>query len=208
MSVLYVLCRMQRYMMLCYVTRSLENTALSSCTFFAVPDVSEQRSESLLHSHCPHLHLLQLQLSKLRKGGPLHSLHWLKCRQRQRSQMPQWASPFPPLSHSSPASALTNADRTELFSLSAHKCRTGRSFQPQRSQVPDRTELCSLSAHKCRIGRSSSASALTNRTELFSLRPHKCRTGRSFPASALTNVRTGRSSLASALTSAGQDRAL
>jgi hypothetical protein len=136
MPVLYALFRMQRYMMLCYVTRVLEHTTSSTCTVFAVPDVTEQRSESLLHSHCPHLHLLQLQLSKLRKGGPLHSLHWLNCRQRQRSQMPKWASPFPPLSHSSLAT--------------------------QRSQVSDRSELSSLSAHKFRTGQSSPASALTS----------------------------------------------
>jgi hypothetical protein len=87
------------------------------------------------------------------------------------------ASPFPPLSHSSPAIRRSQvSDRTELSSLSAHKCRTGRSssvsaltsarqdeaIQPQRSQVSDRTELSSLRAHKYRSGRSSSASALTS----------------------------------------------
>jgi hypothetical protein len=142
--------RMQRYMMLCFVPWALEHTTLSSCTAFAVPDVTEEGSESLLHSHCSHLHLLQLQLSKLRKGGPLHSLHWLNCRQRQRSQIPKWASPFPPLSHSSPATQRSQvSDRPELSSLSAHKCRTGRSF-PASALTNVRT------------GRSSQASALTS----------------------------------------------
>jgi hypothetical protein len=164
--------------MLCHVTRALEHTSLSSCTFFAVPDVSEEGSESLLHSYCPHLHLLQLQLSKLREGGPLHFLHWLNCRQRQRSQMPKWAY----LHSLQCRTALLPqrsqlSHRTELFSLfSAHKCRIGQrsvasaltsteqeeALRPQRSQVPDRAELFSLSAHKCRSGRSSLASALTS----------------------------------------------
>jgi hypothetical protein len=133
--------------MLCYVTRALEHTTLSSYTFFAVPDMTEEGSESLLHSHCSHLHLLQLQLSKLRKGGPLHFLHWLNCRQRQRSQMPKWASPHSLL------------------------CRTA--LPPQRSQVSDRTELSSLSAHKCRTGRSPSASALTSAGQGGALQPRR-----------------------------------